>query len=117
MASSLKGVPNRCAYSASKAAVIGLMKSVASDFIASGIRCNAICPGTVESPSLRQRVAEMAVTQGITLEATEASFIPRQPGGRFGRPEEIAALAVCLAANESRFTAGTVQVIDGGWAI
>lgn len=117
MASSLKGVPNRCAYSASKAAVIGLTKSVAADFVARGIRCNAICPGTVESPSLRQRMAEMAAAQGITLEAAEASFIARQPGGRLGRPEEIAALAVYLAADESRFTTGTAQVIDGGWAI
>ena len=117
MASSLKGVPNRCAYSASKAAVIGLTKSVAADFVARGIRCNAICPGTVDSPSLRQRMAEMAATQGITLEAAEASFIARQPGGRFGRPEEIAALAVHLAGDESRFTTGTAQVIDGGWAI
>lgn len=117
MASSLKGVPNRCAYSASKAAVIGLTKSVAADFVARGIRCNAICPGTVDSPSLRRRMAEMAAAQGITLEAAEASFLARQPGGRLGQPEEIAALAVYLAADESRFTTGTAQVIDGGWAI
>ena len=115
MASSLKGVPNRRAYGASKAAVIGLTKSVAADFVARGIRCNAICPGTVESPSLRQRMAEMAAAQGITAEAAEASFVARQPGGRLGRPEEIASLAVYLAADESGFTTGTTQVIDGGW--
>lgn len=117
MASSLKGVANRCAYGASKAAVIGLTKSVAADFVARGIRCNAICPGTVESPSLRQRMAAMAEARGITQEAAEASFLARQPGGRFGRPEEIAALAVHLASDESGFTTGTAQVIDGGWAI
>ncbi len=117
MASSLKGVPGRCAYGASKAAVIGLTKSVAADFVARGIRCNAICPGTVESPSLRQRMAAMAEARGITPEAAEASFLARQPGGRLGRPEEIAALAVYLASDESGFTTGTAQVIDGGWAI
>ncbi len=117
MASSLKGVVNRCAYSSSKAAVIGLTKSVAADFVARGIRCNAICPGTVESPSLRQRMAEMAAAQSITLAAAEASFLARQPSGRLGQPHEIAALAVYLAADESRFMTGTAQVIDGGWAI
>lgn len=117
MASSLKGVANRCAYGASKAAVIGLTKSVAADFVARGIRCNAICPGTVDSPSLRQRMAAMAEARGITPEAAEASFLARQPGGRLGRPEEIAALAVHLASDESGFTTGTAQVIDGGWSI
>ncbi|MGI3777202.1 MAG: SDR family oxidoreductase, partial [Janthinobacterium lividum] len=117
MASSLKGVANRCAYGASKAAVIGLTKSVAADFVARGIRCNAICPGTVDSPSLRQRMAAMAEARGITQEAAEASFLARQPGGRLGRPEEIAALAVHLASDESGFTTGTAQVIDGGWSI
>ena len=117
MASSLKGVANRCAYGASKAAVIGLTKSVAADFVARGIRCNAICPGTVDSPSLRQRMAAMAEARGITPEAAEASFLARQPGGRLGRPEEIAALAIHLASDESGFTTGTAQVIDGGWSI
>ena len=117
MASSRKGVANRCAYGASKAAVIGLTKSVAADFVARGIRCNAICPGTVDSPSLRQRMAAMAEARGITQEAAEASFLARQPGGRLGRPEEIAALAIHLASDESGFTTGTAQVIDGGWAI
>lgn len=117
LASSLKGVPNRCAYGASKAAVIGLTKSVAADFVARGIRCNAICPGTVDSPSLRQRMAAMAEARGITPEAAEASFLARQPGGRLGRLEEIAALAVHLASDESGFTTGTAQVIDGGWSI
>lgn len=117
MASSLKGVANRCAYGASKAAVIGLTKSVAADFVARGIRCNAICPGTVDSPSLRQRMAAMAEARGITPEAAAASFLARQPGGRLGRPEEIAALAVHLASDESGFTTGTAQVIDGGWSV
>ncbi len=117
MASSLKGVVNRCAYSASKAAVIGLTKSVAADFVGQGIRCNAICPGTVESPSLRRRIAEMAASRGITEAEAEASFLARQPGGRFGTAAEIAALAVYLASDESRFTTGTTQAIDGGWGL
>lgn len=116
VASSVKGVPNRFAYGTTKAAVIGLTKSVAADFVARGIRCNAICPGTVESPSLRQRIAEQARAQGGSAEAVHAGFIARQPMGRLGKPEEIAALAVYLASDESAFTTGTCQVIDGGWA-
>jgi len=116
VASSVKGVPNRFAYGTTKAAVIGLTKSVAADFVARGIRCNAICPGTVESPSLRQRIAEQARAQGDHAEAVHAGFIARQPMGRLGKPEEIAALAVYLASDESAFTTGTCQVIDGGWA-
>jgi 2-keto-3-deoxy-L-fuconate dehydrogenase len=112
--SSVKGAPNRFVYGATKAAVIGLTKSVAVDFIARGIRCNAICPGTVESPSLRQRIEQQAKASGQTLAQVEAGFIARQPMGRLGTAEEIAALAVYLASDESRFTTGTTQIVDGG---
>jgi len=115
-ASSIKGVPNRFVYATTKAAVIGMTKAIAADFIARGIRCNAICPGTVESPSLRQRIAEQAKASGQTLAQVEAAFIGRQPMGRLGRTEEIALLAVYLASDESAFTTGTAQLIDGGWA-
>ncbi len=114
VASSIKGVPNRFAYAASKAAVIGLTKSVAADFITRGIRCNAICPGTVESPSLRERMQAQAQASGQTLAQVEAAFVARQPMGRLGTGAEIAALAVYLASDESAFTTGTAQVIDGG---
>jgi 2-keto-3-deoxy-L-fuconate dehydrogenase len=108
VASSLKAVPNRFVYALSKAAVIGLTKSVAADFITKGIRCNAICPGTVESPSLQDRMR----AQGDYEEARKA-FIARQPMGRLGTPEEIADLAVYLAG--APFTTGHVHIIDGGW--
>ena len=116
-ASSIKGVPNRFVYTASKAAVIGMTKSIAADFIAKGIRCNAICPGTVESPSLRQRIDAQAEASGKTIAEVEAAFIARQPMGRLGTTAEIAALAVYLASDESGFTTGTTQVIDGGWSM
>lgn len=116
VASSLKGAPNRFVYGATKAAVIGMTKAVAADFVADGIRCNAICPGTVESPSLRQRIAAQAREQGRSEAEVEAAFVARQPMGRIGRAEEIAALAVYLASDESGFTTGTAQVIDGGWS-
>lgn len=116
VASSLKGVPNRFAYSTTKAAVIGLTKSIAADFVGTGVRCNAICPGTVESPSLQQRIAEQALAQGAAPEQVHAAFVARQPMGRLGKPDEIAALAVYLASDESAFTTGTCQVIDGGWS-
>jgi 2-keto-3-deoxy-L-fuconate dehydrogenase len=109
VASSVKGVPNRFVYSLTKAAVIGLTKSVAADFVAQGIRCNAICPGTVESPSLDERMR----AQG-DYEATRQAFIARQPMGRLGSPEEIADLAVYLAA--ATYTTGQIHIIDGGWA-
>jgi 2-keto-3-deoxy-L-fuconate dehydrogenase len=115
-ASSIKGVPNRFVYATSKAAVIGLTKSVAADFITRGIRCNAICPGTVESPSLRQRIDAQAQVSGQTLAQVEAAFVARQPMGRLGTPAEIAALAVYLGSDESAFTTGTNQIIDGGWS-
>jgi len=114
--SSVKAAPARCVYGASKAAVIGLTKSVAADFVQQGIRCNAICPGTVESPSLRERIAAQAQTSGQSLADVEAAFVSRQPMGRLARADEIAALAVYLASDESAFTTGTAQVIDGGWS-
>lgn len=116
LASSVKGVANRCAYGASKAAVIGLTKSVAADFMTQGVRCNAICPGTVESPSLKQRIADQARREGRSESEVLASFIARQPMGRLGRVEEVAALATFLASDESQFITGTAQLIDGGWA-
>ncbi|AYN95336.1 MULTISPECIES: SDR family oxidoreductase [Pseudomonas] len=115
VASSVKGVPNRFAYCASKAAVLGLTKSVAADFVAKGIRCNAICPGTVDSPSLRQRIAAQAQQEGRAEDEVYAAFVSRQPMGRIGKPEEIAALALYLGSDASGFTTGTINVIDGGW--
>jgi 2-keto-3-deoxy-L-fuconate dehydrogenase len=115
-ASSVKGVPLRFAYGASKAAVIGLTKAVAADFVAQGIRCNAICPGTVESPSLRGRIATQAAASGQSDDKVRQQFVARQPMGRVGKADEIAALAVYLGADESGFTTGTAQVIDGGWS-
>jgi 2-keto-3-deoxy-L-fuconate dehydrogenase len=112
VASSVTGVPNRFVYGVSKAAVIGLTKSIAADFVGQGIRCNAICPGTVDTPSLHQRLG----AQG-DFEAARAAFIARQPMGRIGTADEIAALAVYLASDESAFTTGQIHVIDGGWTI
>ncbi|MBX5453500.1 MAG: SDR family oxidoreductase [Acidobacteriia bacterium] len=116
VASSIKGVPNRFVYSATKAAVIGLTKSIAADFITKGIRCNAICPGTVASPSLEERIAANAAKAG-SVEAARAQFVERQPMGRLGRPEEIAALAVYLASDESAFMTGQAVIIDGGFTL
>lgn len=116
VASSVKGVANRFAYSATKAAVIGLTRSVAADFIADGIRCNAICPGTVDSPSLRQRIASQAQAEGKSEDEVYAAFVARQPIGRIGTAEEIAYLAAYLASDASNYTTGTAQVIDGGWS-
>ena len=110
VASSIKGVPNRFAYGATKAAVIGLTKAVAADFVGRGIRCNAICPGTVETPSLDDRMAATG-----DYEAGRRAFVARQPMGRLGRPEELAQLAVYLASDESAFTTGQTHIIDGGW--
>jgi len=112
VASSLRGVPNRFAYGATKAAVIGLSKSVAADFVGAGIRVHAICPGTVDSPSLRGRIA--AQPDPV---AARAAFIARQPMGRLGTTAEVAALAVYLASDEAGFTTGQTHVIDGGWSI
>jgi 2-keto-3-deoxy-L-fuconate dehydrogenase len=116
VASSVKGVVNRCVYSATKAAVIGLTKSVAADFISRGIRCNCICPGTVHTPSLDARIAANAAKAG-SEEAARAVFLARQPMGRIGTPEEIAALAVYLAGDEAQFLTGQAIVIDGGMTL
>jgi 2-keto-3-deoxy-L-fuconate dehydrogenase len=110
IASSIKGIPNRFAYGATKAAVIGLTKSVAADFVAKGIRCNAICPGTVETPSLVQRLRDTG-----DFDKAYQEFTARQAMGRFGRVGELAALAVYLASDESAFTTGQTHIIDGGW--
>ncbi len=115
-ASSIKGVPNRFAYSASKAAVIGMTKAIAADYCTKGVRCNAICPGTVDSPSLAHRIATQAQQEGRTVADVRAAFIARQPMGRVGKPEEIAALVAYLASDEAAFTTGQAHVIDGGWA-
>jgi len=111
-ASSIKAAPNRFVYGSTKAAVIGLTKAIAADFIRSGIRCNAICPGTVQSPSLEQRIA----AQG-NVEKVRSEFVARQPMGRIGRPEEIAALAVYLASDDSSYTTGQIHIIDGGFSL
>ncbi|MCB1706756.1 MAG: SDR family oxidoreductase [Halioglobus sp.] len=110
-ASSIIGAPGRCVYGTTKAAVIGLTKSVAVDYIGNGIRCNAICPGTVESPSLEQRIAATG-----DYDKARSEFIARQPMGRIGLPEEIAMLAVYLASDESAYTTGHAHIIDGGWS-
>jgi 2-keto-3-deoxy-L-fuconate dehydrogenase len=115
--SSIKGVPNRCVYAATKAAVIGLTKSVAADFIVSGIRCNAICPGTIATPSLDDRIAAQGARLVGGTEAARRTFVERQPLGRLGTAEEVAALAVYLASDESAFTTGAIHVIDGGFTL
>lgn len=114
--SSLKGAPNRFAYGASKAAVIGLTKAIAADFVARGIRCNAVCPGTVDSPSLQERIRVLGETAG-GYDKARAGFLARQPTGRLGTPEEIAAIVVFLAGDEASFVTGQAYVVDGGWAI
>ncbi|SFU18237.1 SDR family oxidoreductase [Sedimentitalea nanhaiensis] len=111
VASSVIAAPNRFVYGTTKAAVIGMTKAIAADFVTQGVRCNAICPGTVESPSLEQRLKDTG-----DYEVARAAFIARQPIGRIGKAEEIAALAVYLASNESAYTTGQAHVIDGGWA-
>ncbi len=115
--SSIRGVPERYAYGATKAAVIGLTKAVAADFIKRGIRVNAICPGTIESPSLDDRMKAQAKATQTPLRAVEEAFIARQPMGRLGRPEEVAWLAVFLASDESSFITGHAHLVDGGMAL
>jgi 2-keto-3-deoxy-L-fuconate dehydrogenase len=117
VASSVRGLPNRYVYGASKAAVIGLTKAVAADYIRKGVRCNAICPGTVESPSLGGRIAALSQTTGQSIEAVRQAFVDRQPMGRIGRPQEIAAIAVYLASEESVFATGQAFSVDGGMTI
>ncbi len=110
--SSIKGVPSRCAYGASKAAVIGLTKSVAADYVGQGIRCNALCPGTVDTPSLGERIAALG-----DVETVKRAFVERQPMGRLAQPDEIAKAALYLASDDSAFMTGTVLVIDGGMSL
>ncbi len=115
-ASSIKGAPNRFVYGTTKAAVIGLTKSVASDFVKAGIRCNAICPGTVQSPSLDDRIAAGAAQFG-SVEASRSAYVARQAMGRLGSAEEIAAMAVYLASDDAQFVTGQAMLIDGGWTL
>ena len=113
VASSVKGIPSRFIYSASKAAVLGMTKSIASDFVTKGIRCNAICPGTIQSPSLNERITDL----GGNFDEVKAKFVARQPMGRLGETEEVAALATYLASDDSGFTTGQFHIIDGGICI
>src|SRR6187551_867022 len=112
--SSIRGVPDRYVYGATKAAVIGLTKAVAADFIRRGIRANAICPGTIESPSLEGRIRERSQTTGKSVAEVERAFVERQPMGRLGRPQEVAALAVFLASDEASYITGQAHLVDGG---
>ena len=116
-ASSIRGLPNRYVYGASKAAVIGLTKAVAAEYIRQGVRCNAIAPGTIQSPSLDQRIATQAKEQGKPIEVIRQAFVDRQPIGRLGTAEEMAWLAVYLASDESTYTTGQVLSADGGFAL
>jgi len=116
-ASSVRGIPFRYVYGTTKAAVIGLTKSVAADYIKKGIRANAICPGTIESPSLDDRIAALAKKSGQSEKVVRQQFIDRQPMGRLGTPEEIAALAIYLASDESSYTTGQIHLADGGFAL
>ena len=116
-ASSVRGLPNRYVYGATKAAVIGLTKAVAADFIKRGIRANAICPGTIESPSLDERIATLAKSTGQSLATIRTQFVDRQPMGRLGTPVEVAMLAVYLASDEASYTTGQIHLVDGGFAL
>jgi 2-keto-3-deoxy-L-fuconate dehydrogenase len=116
-ASSIRGLPNRYVYGTTKAAVIGLTKAVAADFIRRGIRANAICPGTIQSPSLDERIAAQAESSGQSLESVRRAFIDRQPMGRLGTAEEVASLAVYLASDEASYTTGHIHLVDGGFAL
>ena len=115
--SSIRGVPNRYVYGASKAAVIGLTKAVAADFIKQGIRCNAVCPGTIESPSLGDRINAVSQESGCSLDLVRQDFVARQPMGRLGTPEEVAWLALFLASDESGYITGQAHLVDGGMAL
>ena len=116
-AGSVRGIPNRYVYGATKAAVIGLTKAVAADFIRKGVRANAICPGTIESPSLDDRIATLAKSSKQPVDKVRQAFIDRQPIGRLGKPEEIAAMAVYLAGDEASYTTGQIFLVDGGFAL
>jgi 2-keto-3-deoxy-L-fuconate dehydrogenase len=115
--SSIRGVPNRYAYGATKAAVIGLTKAVAADFITQGIRCNAVCPGTIESPSLEERIATQSKETGKSVDVVRQAFVDRQPMGRLGKAEEVAALALFLASDEASYITGQAHLVDGGMAL
>jgi 2-keto-3-deoxy-L-fuconate dehydrogenase len=115
--SSIRGVPNRYVYGTTKAAVIGLTKAVAADFIKQGIRCNAICPGTIESPSLEERIATASKETGRTTKEVRQAFVDRQPMGRLGTAQEVAALAVFLASDEASYIPGQPHLVDGGMAL
>lgn len=115
--SSIRGVPNRYVYGATKAAVIGLTKAVAADFIKDGIRANAICPGTIESPSLDERITALSQATGRPFAAVAQDFVARQPMGRLGRPAEVAALALFLASDEASYMTGAAHLVDGGMAL
>jgi len=116
-ASSVRGIPNRYVYGTTKAAVIGLTKAVAADFIKRGVRANAICPGTIQSPSLDERIAALAASSGQSVETVRQAFVDRQPMGRLGTAEEVAALAVYLASDEASYTTGHIHLVDGGFAL
>lgn len=116
-ASSVRGIPNRYVYGATKAAVVGLTKAVAADYIKRGVRCNAICPGTIDSPSLMGRIETLSAQTGQPVEAVHQAFVDRQPMGRLGKAEEVAMLAVYLASGESAFTTGHIHLVDGGFAL
>ena len=116
-ASSVRGIPNRYVYGATKAAVIGLTKAVAADFIKRGIRANAICPGTIQSPSLDERIADQARSSGQSVDAVRQAFVDRQPMGRLGTAEEVAMLALYLASDEANYTTGQIHLVDGGFAL
>ncbi len=115
--SSIRGVPNRYVYGATKAAVIGLTKAVAADFIKQGIRCNAVCPGTIESPSLGERIAAVSQQTGRSLDVVRQDFVARQPMGRLGTPGEVAWLALFLASDEASYITGQAHLVDGGMAL
>ena len=115
--SSIRGVPNRYVYGATKAAVIGLTKAVAADFIKQGVRCNAVCPGTIESPSLGERITAVSQQTGRSLDVVRQDFVARQPMGRLGTPEEVAWLALFLASDEASYITGQPHLVDGGMAL
>ncbi len=115
--SSIRGVPNRYVYGTTKAAVIGLTKAVAADFIKQGIRCNAVCPGTIESPSLGERITEVSRETGKTLDTVRSDFVARQPMGRLGTPQEVALLTLFLASDELSYITGHTHLVDGGMAL
>lgn len=112
VASSIKGAPNRCLYGATKAAVLGLTRAVAADYVGQGIRCNALCPGTILTPSLEDRMRATG-----DYEKAKEAFLARQPIGRFATADEVAGILIHLASDESRFTTGTFQIVDGGWSL